>query len=145
MRTLLKRAIGATSVCALAVGMVLGANAFTKNEDFSAVKETKAETMVTFRYEAPSTDPYTEASVQDVANWKEAADQCPISGDEAPCSIQVPLSKVVGTPGQPGLSATINPSVNIETEQSSPSTPDQHIVTTSSNSDYSNEVNRSLN
>ena len=32
MRTLLKRAIGATSVCALAVGMVLGANAFTKKD-----------------------------------------------------------------------------------------------------------------
>lgn len=45
MRTLLKRAIGATSVCVLAVGMVLGANAFTKNEN-NKVSEERSELAV---------------------------------------------------------------------------------------------------
>ena len=143
MRTLLKRAIGATSVCVLAVGMVLGANAFTKKADSKVSEEKKAETMVTFRYEPPATDPYTEASVKDVANWKESADQCPNpTSQDVPCSLQVPESNTLGTHGTPGLTATINPSVIIQTTNVDT---DQFKLAQASNAEYSNEINRSLN
>lgn len=145
MNKLVKRIIGATSACALVVGMVLGANALAKKGEVKVVEKKKAETMVTFHYEAPTIDPYTATSVKDVSNWKEAKNQCPLpTAEEIPCSIQVLSSKVVGTPGTPSLSATISPTVSIETDKASPSTPNQHIVTPSTNSDYENEVNRAL-
>lgn len=144
MRTLLKRAIGATSVCALAVGMVLGANAFTKKGENSAFKEKKAETMLTFRYEAPlgSPTPYSDANVKNPSNWKEALDQCPSpASEDIPCSIRVPESHTLGTPG---TNATIDPAqvsiltTNVATNQFKVAAP-------TGLSGYSDPVNRELN
>ncbi|MDH5828724.1 hypothetical protein [Sphingobacterium faecium] len=149
MNKLVKKIIGATSACALVLGMVLGANALAKKGGVNEVKEEKAETMVTFQYEAPSSvpDPYSQTNVQNTANWKEATDQCPPSTiQKFPCSIQVPSGNVIGTPGTSSLSATISPTVNIQTAAASSSTPNQHIVDAPApSSGYANPVNRAQN
>ncbi|MFD2905842.1 hypothetical protein [Sphingobacterium anhuiense] len=144
MRTLLKRAIGATSVCALAVGMVLGANAFTKNENNKVSEEKKAETMLTFEYKAPlgSLTPYSDANVKNPSNWKEASEQCPSPAtEEIPCSIRVPESHTLGTPG---TNATIDPAqVSIQTTNVAIN--QFKVAAPTGSSGYSDPVNRELN
>lgn len=98
-------------------------------------------TEVVFRYEAPSgdPDPYSKANVENTDNWKAGSTECtpPIS-KEAPCSIRVPLDNTLMGDGN-----EIDPSlVTINTQKHSSS--NNYFVVQANNSEYSNEINRSL-
>ncbi|CDT01208.1 exported hypothetical protein [Sphingobacterium sp. PM2-P1-29] len=104
MRTLLKRAIGATSVCALAAGMVLGANAFTKNErgkEFKAVDKVLKTEQWHFKGAAlPS-----ENNISDPLQYESGNSSTCNEIVETACNIKAPESST--NPGQPDLTSTV--------------------------------------
>ena len=100
MRTFLKRAIGATSVCALAAGMVLGANAFTKNEEMQVVK-TDPE-LKEWHFNGTSNSEKLDAS-----KYSEYSSE-PCGGvEQTICIVLAPED--TSNPGQPNMSHQVTP------------------------------------
>lgn len=92
---------------ALGVALVIATSAFTK-----APKDKSGDTLYTFQYNAPPTNPYSQANVENVANWSyttsnPSCDNTPVKA----CSLQVPESYV----DNPGSSPTLDASIDITT------------------------------
>ncbi|HCU46016.1 MAG TPA: hypothetical protein DF610_15210 [Sphingobacterium sp.] len=110
MRTLLKRAIGATSVCALAAGMVLGANAFTKKDRVELHKV--AEEVLqneTWYFTGGSSDDPTDPNLY---TQTPPTDGC-LAPYQKVCEIQAPND---GS-DKPKMDAPINPSSSETVEE----------------------------
>ncbi|MEJ5089284.1 hypothetical protein D3C87_1277740 [compost metagenome] len=101
MRTLLKRAIGATSVCVLAAGMVFGAHALIKNDGAKYALPIQVLTNQTWHFNGGPSDLPTDASKYTLTPG-EPCDENP----ETVCELNAPASAV--NPGQPDLSAMIS-------------------------------------
>ena len=82
----------------IAVIIAIGAVAFTS--------PARNLTNVTFMYNAPSGTDYSQASVQNKANWSLGTPTCSADQDRA-CSLQVPSDKTTAGGTQLGSSVTI--------------------------------------
>ncbi|MEN5194367.1 hypothetical protein [Sphingobacterium faecium] len=105
MRTLLKRAIGATSVCALAAGMVLGANAFTKNDGEKEVAKVD-KTVTTQQWHLKNNEPLSNAknaSAYELVSSMNTLPDCD-GIPEVPCTIEFDTSN----PSTPDLQSYLN-------------------------------------
>ncbi len=84
-----------------------------------APKNKSGQMLYTFRYNPPSSDPYSATHVEDVANWSYTADTNPCSGDDVEaCKIQVPADYVNNPAGAPAT-RTLKPAIDIGTTESS--------------------------
>ncbi|GEM62249.1 hypothetical protein SF1_02310 [Sphingobacterium faecium NBRC 15299] len=112
MRTLLKRAIGATSVCVLAAGMVFGAHAFTKKAD-NKVSEEKNELAVKKTdlksgeqwFIFMGGDPNSPSNYQLHSDGTQSPSECVTEETEVLCSLKAQPS--ASNPNQPNLATTI--------------------------------------
>ncbi|HEU0228656.1 MAG TPA: hypothetical protein VFQ86_13030 [Arachidicoccus soli] len=92
---------------ALGVALVLATSAFKE-----APKDKSGDTLYTFEYNAPATNPYSAANVENVANWSytSGTPSCDANNQKA-CSIEV-HSNYVNNPGAPSSTLKSNFSIS---------------------------------
>ncbi|WP_162923686.1 hypothetical protein [Arachidicoccus soli] len=92
--------------CAVAMGvaLVMATSAFTK-----APTNKSGDTLYTFQYNAPSgMHPYSQANVENVANWSYTTSTSCNGVNVEACGLQVPESYVDDPIGSPTLDASID-------------------------------------
>lgn len=115
----------------IALAAVIGFSAFKAEENL--------QDNITFRYQGPLNDPFSQANVQETSNWTPDSESCDSEeAQQVACSISVPLSNTMNSGSE------IDPSkVTIHTSLS-PAGGNNYLVSSNPNGEYTNEVNRPL-
>lgn len=127
----MKKIIIKNAMAIVAIAIAMGSYALMS---FGA--GTKSDEMITFEYKPPTNDPYSQANVEDLSNWKPADDPCPTNGDLAACTIEVHEDHTVGGAGQ-----ELDPAVVLNTSSNSANV--FKVDSPGPSSNYMNPINRS--
>lgn len=114
--------------------MVTGAALAVINSAFKEQQKNKnGDTLYSFEYNPPSgaTHPYSQANVENVANWQYTPSSPSCLGSDRACSIQVPVSFV----DNPGTAPTLDSTIEINATNSSPNV--AYVNTTAAGADGS--------
>lgn len=96
---------------AMAVGAVLA----LATSAFKTSQSKSGDTTYSFEYNPPSSNPYSVANVENVANWKYNASPDECIGDKEACTLLNVPSTYVNT----GSTPTLKSSINIDAQESS--------------------------
>lgn len=103
---------------------------------FKILKDNDSQSNLVFRYNPPSSNPYSSTNVKDTDNWEldETSTQCPTTQNQVACSIVVPSGNTMN--GEQELDPS---KVIIETQQFS--TNNHRVI---GGTGYTSPVNKTL-